>query len=85
MTREEALNFMESSGMSKEQIVAIVGALEPDSEKRYSKLFETLDFNWVINYTHDNDKLSDRIERCQAALTTLHNLGFNVVTGEVSE
>lgn len=85
MTREEALNFMESTGMSKEQIGAIVGALEPDSEKRYIKLFETLDFNWVINYAHDNDKLADKIERCKSALTTLHNLGFNLCTGEVKE
>lgn len=85
MTQEEALNFMESTGMSKEQIGAIVGALEPDSEKSYTKLFETLDFNWVINYEHDNDKLADKIERCKNALTTLHNLGFNLCTGEVKE
>jgi hypothetical protein len=82
MTRKEALNFMESSGMSKEQIHAIVGALEQDSEKRYTRLFDALKFNWCINCEHD-DKLTDKIERCEATLTTLHNLGFNLVNGEV--
>lgn len=82
MTRKEALNFMESSGMSKEQIQAIVGALEVDSEKRYTRLFDALKYNWIINCEHD-DKLTDKIERCEAALTTLKNLGFNLVNGEV--
>lgn len=82
MTRKEALNFMESTGISKEQINAIVGALEQDSEKRYVRLFDALKFNWCVNCEHD-DKLTDKIERCEAALTTLHNFGFNLVTGEV--
>lgn len=56
-----------------------------ESEKRYNRLFEVLDFNWVINYEHDNDKLADKIERCKNALTILHNLGFNLCTGEVEE
>lgn len=82
MTRKEALTFMESSGMSKEQINAIVGALEQDSEKRYTRLFDALNFNWCVNCDHDY-KLTDKIERCETALTTLKNLGFNLVNGEV--
>ena len=84
MTRKEALNFMESSGMSKDQISSIVGALEQDSEKRYVRLFDALKFNWMINCEHDY-KLTDKIERCEAALTVLKNLGFNLCTGEVEK
>lgn len=84
MTRKEALNFMESTGMSKEQIDAIVGALEQDSEKRYTRLFDALKFNWCVNCEHD-DKLTDKIERCEDALTRLKNLGFNLVTGEMEK
>lgn len=82
MTRKEAINFMKSSGMTKAQIDIIVGALEQDSERRYTRLFDALKFNWMVNCEHD-DKLTDKIERCEAALTILHNLGFNLVTGEV--
>lgn len=53
------------------------------SEKRYTRLFDALKFNWCINCEHD-DKLTDKIERCEAALTVLKNLGFNLVTGEVN-
>ena len=84
MTRTEALNFMESSGMSKEQVQSIVGALELDSEKRYTRLFDALKFNWCVNCEHD-DKLTDKIERCEVALETLKNLGFNLVNGEVEK
>lgn len=52
------------------------------SEKRYLSLFDALKYNWMINCEH-NEKLTDKIERCEAALTTLKNLGFNLVTGEV--
>lgn len=85
MTRKEALNFMKSTGMSEEQIHAIVEAIEQsqESEKRYTRLFDALKFNWIVTCEHD-DKLTDKIERCEAVLTTLHNLGFNLVTGEVN-
>ena len=53
-----------------------------ESEKRYTRLFDALKFNWMINCEHDY-KLTDKIERCEAALTTLKNLGFNLVNGEV--
>ena len=70
--------------MSEKIVNAIVGALEQDSEKRYTRLFDALKFNWCVNCEHD-DKLTDKIERCEAALTTLHNFGFNLVTGEVEK
>lgn len=53
-----------------------------ESEKRYTRLFDALKFSWMVNCEHD-DKLTDKIERCEAALTTLKNLGFNLVSGEV--
>lgn len=53
-----------------------------ESEKRYTELFDVLKFNWIVNCDND-DKLTDKIERCESALTILHNLGFNLITGEV--
>lgn len=55
-----------------------------NSERHYTRLFDSLKCNWALNCEHD-DKLTDKIERCEAALTTLHNLGFNLVTGEVEK
>lgn len=57
---------------------------ELESEKRYDRLFDALKYNWMINCEHD-DELTDKIERCEAALTTLKNLGFNLVNGEVEK
>lgn len=56
--------------------------LTQESEQRYTRLFDALKINWCANCEHD-DKLTDKIERCEAALTTLKNLGFNLVNGEV--
>ena len=93
MTIEEATEILKewdgyfvgysSDDVTKALDIAIK-ALEQDSEKRYNRLFDALKFNWMINCEHD-DKLTDKIERCEAALTTLHNLGFNLCTGEVEK
>lgn len=54
-----------------------------DNDFVYDRLFSILKYQWAITCEHD-DKLTDKIERCKAALTTLYNLGFNLCTGEVS-
>lgn len=84
MTRKQALNYLESTGMSEEQIHEIVEAIErsQESEKRYTRLFDALKFKWIVTCEHD-EQLTDKIERCEAALTTLKNLGFNLINGEV--
>ena len=53
-----------------------------NSERQYTRLFDALKYHWILNCEHDY-KLTDKIERCKAALTTLYNLGFNLCTGEV--
>lgn len=59
-------------------------SLNETSEGQYKRLFDMLRCNWAINCDHD-DRLTDKIERCEAALTTLHNLGFDLCTGLVIE
>lgn len=55
-----------------------------DNDFVYDRLFSILKYQWAITCEHD-DKLTDKIERCEAALITLKNLGFNLVTGEVEK
>ena len=57
---------------------------ENESDKRYNRLFDALKYNWMINCEHDV-RLTDKIDRCEAALITLKNLGFNLVNGEIEK
>lgn len=72
--------------MSKLSLNTCMSAIDllTNSERHYERLFDALKCHWVFNCEHD-DKLTDKIERCQAALTTLYNLGFNLCTGDVNK
>ena len=77
----DALNLM--TRLSLDTCKSVIDLLT-NSEAQYTRLFDALKFNWAINCEHD-DALTDKIERCEAALTMLKNLGFNLVTGDVEK
>lgn len=76
----------ELSLMTKLSLDTCKSAIEllTNSERQYTRLFDALKCHWILNCDHD-DELTDKIERCEAALTTLKNLGFNLCTGEVEK
>lgn len=82
----EELTEEELGPMSKLSLNTCKSAIDllTNSNRQYERLFDSLKFNWILNCEHD-DKLTDKIERCEAALTTLRNLGFNLCTGEVNK
>lgn len=82
----EELTEEELGLMSKLSLNTCKSAIDllTNSNRQYERLFDSLKFNWILNCEHD-DKLTDKIERCEAALTTLRNLGFNLCTGEVNK
>lgn len=73
-------------GMNRDFVDTCESAIKflSDNNFVYDRLFSILKYQWAITCEHD-DKLTDKIERCEAALTTLHNLGFNLCTGEVNK
>lgn len=76
---EDELNIM--SKLSLNTCKSAIDLLT-NSERHYTRLFDSLKWQWILNCEHDG-ALTDKIERCEEALTTLKNLGFNLCTGEV--
>ena len=79
-----AIDDLDEKKKASAQIYVSAIDLLINSDRQYERLFDALKYDWIVNCEHD-DKLTDKIERCEAALTTLHNFGFNLVTGEVEK
>jgi hypothetical protein len=45
MNREEAINYMKSSGMSDEQVKAVIDGIQQDTKQRLQKLIKLLDMS----------------------------------------
>lgn len=82
---EELQSKDQLNGMARDFVDTCESAIKflSDNDFVYERLFSILKYQWAIK-CEDDDKLTDKIERCEDALTTLRNLGFNLCTGEVN-